>query len=392
MPAGTLSKLLHKISSETLFYFTIWIFILLVPVFSEVYDNDNTEHFEWRKLIFGYVRYLPFMLIFLLGKLVYEPRFFFRGRHVTFFVISFATAFVIIMASGYMLPRRMPRHRQHMEQRLNQQVTVTSADSLHLGEMQEPTRGRPTFDEQRMGRHFGANPFRQIFFFPRLLMALLMIGSSLAIAVFFRTQREILLYKEQEALHLQSELDYLKFQINPHFFMNTLNNIHALVDIDSELAKQAIIELSHLMRYLLYESNQSTVPLRRELTFVRHFLELMKLRFDESVSLTYEEPDSSAAGLEANIPPLLLLTFIENAFKHGISHREPSFIGIKVSIEDRQIHFHCANSNFGAMQGQKGGVGLENVRKRLQLIYPDSHNLKVIPDDHVFTVDLWIPS
>ena len=175
--------------------------------------------------------------------------------------------------------------------------------------------------------------------------------------------------------------------------MNTLNNIHALVDIDSERAKQTIIELSHLMRYILYETNQPTVSLRRELTFVRHFLKLMKLRFDESVTLTYEEPDSAASGLEVGIPPLLLLTFIENAFKHGISHREPSFIDIKMTFEDKQLHFHCANSNFSSvsMRAQQGGVGLENVKKRLQLIYPNNHTLHIVPTDQVFTVDLWIP-
>lgn len=224
-------------------------------------------------------------------------------------------------------------------------------------------------------------------------MAMLMMGSSLAIAVFFRTQEERLQYREQQTMHLQSELDYLKYQINPHFFMNTLNNIHALVDIDGELAKKAIIELSRLMRYLLYESEQTTVPLRRELTFISHYLELMKIRCDESVALTYQKPEAASPILEAGIPPLLLLTFIENAFKHGISHKEPSFIDIRITQENNQLHFYCANSNFSRdrMQTLQGGVGLDNVRKRLQLIYQDRYKLDIIPTRKVFTVDLWLP-
>lgn len=395
MSTETSSKLIHKVSSETWFYFAIWIFILLVPLFSEVYDylTDLTGHFDWRELLFGYVRYLPFLVIFLLGKLIYEPRYFFKGRLVTFFLVSFVTAFVIISAAGYLLPRRIPRRSSSFAQRIDQRDAIESVDSLRYDEKPSSLPSNRPLDYQRTGPQFGPRPYLRGPFFPRLLMALLMMGSSLAIAVFFRAQREILLYKEQQALHLQSELDYLKYQINPHFFMNTLNNIHALVDIDGELAKRAIIELSHLMRYILYESNQSTVPLRRELTFVHHFLELMKLRFDESVTLTYDEPDSTAPGLEAGIPPLILLTFIENAFKHGISHREPSYIDIKVAIEDKQIHFHCVNSNYStaSMQAQKGGVGLENVKKRLQLIYSDNYTLDIVPDNQVFTVDLWIP-
>ena len=395
MSTETSSKLLHRVSSEALFCLAIWFAIMLVPLFSEVYDylTGFTDHFEWRELLFGYIRYVPFLLIFLLGKLIYEPKFFFKGRLAAFFLISFVTAFVITLASEYLLPRRIPRHRQRVEQRMSQREAMGAADSLRYDGIPTPSTDIRPLDDQRVGQRLGPKPYLQGPFFPRLLMALLMMGSSLSIAVFFRTQQERLMYKEQQALHLQSELDYLKFQINPHFFMNTLNNIHALVDIDSERAKQTIIELSHLMRYILYETNQPTVSLRRELTFVRHFLKLMKLRFDESVTLTYEEPDSAATGLEVGIPPLLLLTFIENAFKHGISHREPSFIDIKMTFEDKQLHFHCANSNFSSvsMRAQQGGVGLENVKKRLQLIYPNNHTLNIVPTDQVFTVDLWIP-
>ncbi len=426
MSSESTNRLLRRFSPETFLYVFVWSFVLLVPVFEETYDylTGFTDEFDWIDLGYDYLGYLPFLLIFLLGKLVYEPRFFFRGRFFTFFLTSFLTAFILILVSGYILPRRMHRFRPRFaeEQRSRQQGAEQPADSLRYGESpmgspdsrhpydgrelprpddaDVPAMGPPPdrFDDGGPGARMN-EPARSIKhyirgpFLPRLLTALLMMGSSLAIAVYFRTRQDRLLLKEQQAARLQSELDYLKYQINPHFFMNTLNNIHALVDIDSELAKEAIIELSRLMRYLLYESNQPTVPLRKELTFIKHYLDLMKIRCDDSVTLTFEEPDSSCRCLDAGIPPMLLISFIENAFKHGISHREPSFIDIRVKCDDGQFNFHCANSNFSkdSMHAQRGGVGLDNVRKRLELIYPGRYQLSIVPTDKDFTVDLQLP-
>lgn len=198
--------------------------------------------------------------------------------------------------------------------------------------------------------------------------------------------------QELQTASLQSELDYLKYQINPHFFMNTLNNIHALVDIDGELAKEAIIRLSRLMRYLLYESNQPTVPIQKELQFIQQYVELMKLRCDDSVSLSFQN-DIDPHHQHLVVPPLLVISFIENAFKHGISHREPSFIEVSIKADDAYLHFHCRNSRFSHESNpqQQGGVGLDNIRKRLDLIYPGRYKLVIEPTDHEFLVDLTIP-
>ncbi len=422
----TAKKVFQRFTPETFFYCLIWGIVLLVPIFEETYDyqTEFTEEFEWKYVFLSYFNYSFYFVIFLLCKLIFEPRLFFKGRHTVFITVSFLTAFILILASGFLVPKRLPRDRfrPEVEQRNSTQGATQPADSLRFGEvpMSPPESRRPDdmrippqpdeagdppmgpppsrFDdggpgarlhEPRVGlKHYLRGPF-----LPKLLMALLMIGSSLAVAVFFRARQDRLLLKEQQAAHLQSELDYLKYQINPHFFMNTLNNIHALVDIDSELAKDAIIELSRLMRYLLYESNQSTVPVRKELTFIKHYLELMKIRTDDSVTLSYEEPDETCKCLDTSLPPLIFISFIENAFKHGISHKEPSFITIKVTCDEDRFHFHCANSNFSSdsMKQQQGGVGLDNVRKRLELIYPGQYQLDIVPTDKEFTVDLWLP-
>ena len=377
----------NRFSPETTFYIVIWGILLLIPAFAEVYDYlvDITDHFDWRSLCFVYLRYLPFLFLFLLCKLVLEPKLFFKQKQTAFFIISFVAAVVLLLVSGYFLPPRAYRPRIYVEQRSDQKLSNQPTDILLIDE--EPVDNRMI--EPRLGfKSFLRGPFS-----PRLLMALLMLGSSLACAAFFRSSKVRFMLKEQQAAQLQSKLTHLKYQINPHFFMNTLNNIHALVDIDSELAKQTIIELSHLMRYILYESDHPMVPLRRELDFIRQCIDLFKLRCDESVSLTYTEPQSNAPGLNANIPPLILIPFIGNAFKHGISYREPSFIDISVAIEGPKLHFHCINSNFSAnsMPQQPGGIGLDNVRKRLELIYPGRYALNIVPTENDFTVDLWLP-
>lgn len=394
--------LLHRFSTEAFFYVAIWTIVLLVPVSHEAYDylTGFSDQFEWRELGRDYLHYVPFLVIFLIGKLALEPRLFFKGRQSAFYAASFLTAFVVILAAGYVLPARKPRVRSkwatELRARYEEAVrtytqSASPADSLRFVEVVTPPSRHP-YDGHHRLLHYVRGPF-----FPKLLMALLMLGSSLAIAVIFRTRRDRLLYEEQLSARLQSELDYLKYQINPHFFMNTLNNIHALVDIDGELAKQAIIELSRLMRYLLYETNQPTIPLRKEITIIRHYLELMKIRLDDSVTLTMREPDTGSKGLDVGIPPMLLISFIENAFKHGISHKEPSYIDIAICYEpeqDGRLHFHVANSNFSqvSMQAQQGGVGLDNVRKRLDLIYRDRYKLHIVPTDKEFTVDLWLPA
>lgn len=131
--------------------------------------------------------------------------------------------------------------------------------------------------------------------------------------------------KELEHQHLESELKYLKYQLNPHFFMNTLNNIHALVDIDSEKAKKTIIELSKLMRYVLYEANKSQISLKYEIQFLENYIALMKLRYTEHLDIQTEFP---LIVPHVQIPPLLFISLLENAFKHGVSYRESSYIHV----------------------------------------------------------------
>ena len=220
-----------------------------------------------------------------------------------------------------------------------------------------------------------------------IIVLILMFGANLGIKSYFRSREDRKRLTVLEHENLEQQLEYLRYQINPHFFMNTLNNIHALVDIDPEQAKDTILELSKMMRFVLYEGNKKGVPLSREFDFIRHYVTLMQLRYTDKVKIALNLPQESP---DRQIPPLLLITFIENAFKHGISYQHESFIEIKVSIEDDKLTFTCRNSKADLSNDEEGGVGLTNVRKRLNLLYDRHYTLRIEDAPYTYSVNLVI--
>jgi len=221
------------------------------------------------------------------------------------------------------------------------------------------------------------------------VIAVLMIGFNIAIKLLFQSIRDEEKMKELERERLSSELQYLRYQINPHFFMNTLNNIHALVDIDSNKAKTSIIELSKLMRYVLYEASNQTISLSREIQFINNYIMLMKLRFTDKVHLDVDVPSQVP---EVQIPPLLFISFLENAFKHGVSYQKESRISVQIQLnENKTLTFRCLNTNYGKTDEQHHGIGLENIRRRLDLLYDSKYTLTINTDKDKFDVLLIIP-
>nr|WP_297653918.1 sensor histidine kinase [uncultured Prevotella sp.] len=245
-----------------------------------------------------------------------------------------------------------------------------------------------------------------------IIIMSLLLGLNVGIKYFFKSLDDKKRIKELERENLNRQLEYLKYQINPHFFMNTLNNIHALVDIDPEQAKYTIEVLSKLMRYVLYEGNKTMAPLQKELDFIRHYVDLMKIRYTDKVRISVslptspsnpaspspgnkEEGTSSALNLmDIQVPSLLFTTFVENAFKHGVSYQQDSFIEISVRVDEaaHEIYFLCNNSRKPeAEEKRKGGVGLENAKKRLALIYGDEYELKIDVTQEEYRLLLRLP-
>ena len=152
-----------------------------------------------------------------------------------------------------------------------------------------------------------------------IVVLILMFGANLGTKYYFRSRSDQRKLEDLEKQNLEQQLEYLKYQINPHFFMNTLNNIHALVDIDPEKAKSTILELSKMMRFVLYEGNKTVVPLEREISFLQNYITLMKLRYTDKVRI---QVDVAQTLPNKDVPPLIFITFVENAFKHGVSYRQ----------------------------------------------------------------------
>lgn len=199
------------------------------------------------------------------------------------------------------------------------------------------------------------------------------------------------LQQQLEYERIQQQLAFLNYQINPHFLMNTLNNIHALIAIDPERAQDAVVELSRLLRYVLYEGDHQFVPLQREIDFLGHYIRLMRIRFTADVDLHFDvQVDEPQAG----VPPLVLATFIENAFKHGVSYVEPSFVDISIRTRDGRLFLVCRNSKHAignSLAVASGGVGLRNARQRLNLLFPDSHRLHITETAATYSVELELP-
>lgn len=222
----------------------------------------------------------------------------------------------------------------------------------------------------------------------KLIIGFLLMGVNLGCKFFFVARRNEQRMQELRTENLHQQLEYLRYQINPHFFMNTLNNIHALVDIDPDKAKESIEELSKLMRYVLYDGNQPTIPLSREVEYLHHFVSLMRIRYADSVRIGLDLPEDTGG---AEIPPLLLASFVENAFKHGISYEKESFIQVSLNLEADSIVFRCANSRQGAAQARSHGIGLENVHKRLELLYGSRFTLEVDEQADLYDILLRLP-
>lgn len=237
--------------------------------------------------------------------------------------------------------------------------------------------------------------FRRIFTGDPYIIAYLssasfMIFLSLGFRVLERQSIIEKMQEETEKEKLNAELAFLKNQISPHFFFNTLNNIYSLSTFNPEDSRNAILKLSKMMRYMLYDSEDGDTKLSNEIDLMTNYIELMKLRIEDNYNLKVKFPDKYE---DVRIPPLLFIPFIENAFKHGISFREDSFIDIFLDTSDNTLIFRCLNSISGSSAGtglESSGIGLNNVRKRLALLFPGKYDLHIIKTENNFEVLLKI--
>lgn len=191
--------------------------------------------------------------------------------------------------------------------------------------------------------------------------------------------------RDLENQRLSAELSFLKSQINPHFLFNSLNSIYSLAYQRSETTPEAILKLSEIMRYMLYECNDNKVSLAKELQYLQNYIDLQKIRFGEK---SYIDFKVNGQVDDQQIVPLLLIAFIENAFKHGIASDPLSPIRLLIAVNEKKLHFFVHNKKHNSNSDPLGGIGLNNVKRRLDLLYPGKYDLSIIDDTDTYTCEL----
>ena len=363
---------------ENTAYAVLWGILFAAPVMSlyvRTISNQDIE-FNWAEVLMVWRHFAIYLLIFLVHNFILAPLLVHRNKRWMYGLLTLCMIglFTVFQCNNH--PDHMRRHRPHeMEQRGPRPI---DRDFDH----QPPPEFREKMMEKKPPVFFGERDIVAI------VVVVLMCGMNLGIKFYFRSRNDQKRLLKLEKENLEQQLEYLRYQINPHFFMNTLNNIHALVDIDPEKAKDTILELSKMMRFVLYEGDKKGVPLSREFDFIRHYITLMKLRYTDKVRISVELPQEVPDKL---IPPLMLITFIENAFKHGISYQHDSFIDVRVTVNNQKLDFTCRNSKADKPNEEKGGVGLANVKQRLNLLYDNNYTLNIKDEADIYSVELMIP-
>lgn len=313
----------------------VWIIVFGFPFFL----MDRSVSFDWKRFTNSIPMLIAFMLVFYINYFVLIKKYLFEKKIGHFIVINI----LLIVALALFMHYWNDIYRMFVP--------------VPLEDMPPPKR-----------RHFNPSP---LLFIVRNITSLGAIaGLSVALKMSSRWSQVESERKELEKAKSEAELQNLKNQISPHFLLNTLNNIYALIEFNPPKAQEAVMDLSKLLRHLLYDNNQTYVPLQQEADFITNYIELMRIRLADNVTVTTDfslQEHSSTL-----ISPLIFISLIENAFKHGISVGKPSFIEMKLTENiDHSVEFSVRNSYFPKTKSDMSGsgIGLELIKKRLELLY-----------------------
>jgi hypothetical protein len=359
-------------SSEIIIYFIVWLFILVEPIFRITRFNvEISKNFQY-----VWISYIPVFILFLINTIWLIPKFLYNKKILLYISIVLVLSVLFVYANEIIVSAY--RH--------SQMISRSWPPMGNPQQMGNPNLTPPPDFFPRPHRPFGIH---QLSFFSLFMRTILILGLNTAVKVTVQYFKDETKRRTIEQEYLKSELTFLQNQVSPHFFMNTLNNIHSLIDISTSDAQLSIVKLSKMMRYLLYESEQGNTTLQKEIDFLQSFIDLMKLRIDKSVEIKFSVPENIK---NVTLPPLLMLPFIENSFKHGISYREKSFIHINIEQKNNEIILECRNSiPANSFNDKPVGVGLKNVRKRLDLLFNSKYTLNITDNNKEFVVNLILP-
>lgn len=397
---------------EHIIYTSIWLLLYISPLASlymRISSNPDIS-FSWHEILNAWEFNTVWLVLMLIHNFLLLPILILKRRTWQYLMLASALLISCTFASFLIRPAgpRFDDKDKRMEMSDTNYYICGESDSCHAPGLCQKMEHDPKEDMCRKPIH-GGKPFPRPRYNPDELRpispvpmlgpgeavaffgGLMLMGLNLGVKLYFKTQEDREQRERLEKQDLERQLEYLRYQVNPHFFMNTLNNIHALVDINPERAKTTIVELSKMMRYILYEGDKKYIPVQREALFLNNYIELMRLRYSSRVSINLDMPEMMP---DVMLPPLLLIIFVENAFKHGVSYAAPSFIDIKVEVTQDKLKFRCRNSRQEQKPDEKkkkGGVGLANARRRLDLLFPNRYNLEIKENDKEYDVHLEIP-
>lgn len=317
------------------------------------------------------LQFLFYAIIFYLCYLLLVPRFYFGGKKGLFFLV--VVLLIGLLAVGFTAYRSGFRERPE-----------------GIGAPPDGGQRVPGPATELRDRHdHPPRPMHNWPLFNFILTSCLVTALSLVLRVSEKLIRNEQLRKEAEEEKLNAELAFLKHQINPHFLFNTLNSIYSLALVKSDLTAEAVMKLSDMMRYVIQEAGHDMVPLDLELDYVRHYVELQKMRLSSKVDVRMEVPGDELPWL---VPPMMLVLFVENAFKHGTSAHEDAMIHIRLETSGGMLTWTVTNRIFrGREKPETFGVGIHNTRKRLELIFPGRHTLEASESGDTFVARLTFP-
>ena len=349
-----------KFTSSRTFYILVhtlsWLVVFAIPTLLQLGSGEgiNPERFLRPSFISFHIAVL---IVFYFNAFFLCPKLLFK-KHTVWYIIS---ALALTIAASLLV------------------VEITAAFPFHIPshEMQEE------HDEHH--HHF--NFLRELFSSTFYISLVVCIVSTAYRIIRDRNRTEKQL-KERETEHLKSELTFLRSQVSPHFMFNVLNNIVALARKKSEMVEPVVIKLSHLMRYMLYEADENKVAIEKEIEYLHSYIDLQMLRFGNDVKLRM---DIDKVNMNSAIEPMLLIPFVENAFKHGVVLIDDPEIDITLTSDGNELVFSVKNKfndKVKEVKDKSSGIGLQNVRRRLNLLYKDDHTLSVKRIENWFFVEL----
>ena len=364
----------YNSKKENIVYTGLWAAIFLSPIVTVYLKTmyDANAFFDWQAIFNVQKMFFFYFGAFLIHNYLLAPLVIYKHNfraYIPLALLLMVTFFVLLLVTR-------PKMLKDVHGPFPQEVAMN--DKAAKSEWKKDHKGPKDHKGHKGHKGKGKPGGFGLLEITNTMTLLFLFGMNLGAKVYFKSADDREKLEQLEKQNLQQRLDYLKVQINPHFFMNTLNNIHALVDIDPEKAKTSIVELSKLMRIILYDGDEQMMSLPKEIEFIKNYIRLMSLRFTDNVTINTEFPDNPP---HKEIAPMVFVTFIENAFKHGISYMQPTKIDIAIRLHGNKLLFTCANTIRQAEKSnseeKKGGLGLANVKKRLDLIYGNAYKLDI---------------